>query len=138
MDDATQVRDTQGPRDIQPDPRGLQRRQPAAAPKPGGEVLALHERHHEVGLVAVGAGVEAGDDVRVAQNGGRERLATEPVGQVAIGRDLGAQDLDRDLAVDPDVGRAMDRGHPAAPDHRPEPIATTEQRIGGSAAGSLR
>ena len=86
----------------------------------------IDEGHHEVGLVAVGAGVEAGDDVRVAQDGRGERLAPEPVGEVGVGRDLGTQDLDRDLALEADVGGPVDRGHPAAPDDRPEPVATTD------------
>ena len=86
MDDAAHVGHAEGTSDVEPDARGLPRCQPAAASEPDGEVLPVDQGHHEVRLVPVGAGIEAGDDVRVAEDGGGERLASEPVGQIGVGR----------------------------------------------------
>ena len=88
-------------------------REAADPPQPRGEVLALDELHDEVRLAVVGAGLEAGDDVRVAEDGRRERLAPEAHRDVGVRDDLGAQQLDRDRPVEPRVDRPMDRRHPA-------------------------
>ena len=137
MDDPSDVRHPQGTGDVESDPSCLPRREPPAAPESGREVLPFDEGHDEVGLVAVGAGIKTGDDVRVTKDGRGERLAPESVGQVAVSGDLGSQDLDRDLALEADVGRAMDRRHPATTDDRPEPVSTTEERLGGRRPGRL-
>jgi hypothetical protein len=130
MDDPAHVGHAEGASDVESDPRRLARLQTATASKPDGEVLPVDEGHHEVGLVPVRAGVQAGDDVRVTEDRRGEGLAPEPVGEVGVGRDLGTQDLDGHLALQAEVGGPVDRGHPAASDDRPEPIATTK-RIGG-------
>jgi hypothetical protein len=135
VDDAADMRDAEAARHIEPDARDLPGGETPAAPKPGGEVLSFDERHDQVGLVAVGAGIEAGDDVRMTQYGRGEGFASESMGKVAIGGDFGSQDLDRDLVFGSDVDRPVDRRHPTAPDERPEPVATTEEAIGGRRPG---
>ena len=137
MDDAAHVGHAEGTGDIEPDARRLPRRQPAAASQPHGQILPVDQGHHEVGPVPVGAGVEAGDDVGVAENGCGERLASEALGKVRVRGDLGAQDLDGDLALETKVGGPVDRRHPAPADDRPEPIATTQQVLGGVLGGAV-
>ena len=99
MDDAAHVRDTEGAGDIEPDAGRLPRRETAAAPESRRQVLPLDQGHDEVGPIAVGAGIEAGDDVGVAEHRLGERFAPESVGKVAVRRDFGSQDLDRDLPL---------------------------------------
>ena len=127
MDDAADVGDAERAGDIEPDAADLPRGEPAATPQPRREVLAVDELHDQVGLVAVGARVQAGDDVRVAEDGGGQRLAPEALGEVGVGGDLGAQQLDRDRPLGAYVDGPMDRRHPAATDDRPEPVAPAEE-----------
>ena len=68
--------------------------------QPGGQVLALDELHDQERLAVVGAGLEAGDDVRVAQDGLRERLAPEAHRDVGVGDHLATQQLDRHGTVE--------------------------------------
>ena len=72
----------------------------AVAAQPRGEVLAVDELHDHVRAVRVGARVEAAHDVPVAQDGGGQGLASEAVGQVGVGDDLGPQELERDGPVE--------------------------------------
>ncbi len=123
MDDAADVGDREAACDIETDPGGLPWCESAAALEAGGEVLALDELHDEVWLVTVGAGVQARDDVGVAQHRRGEGLAAEPLGEIRVATDLGPKELDGDGAVQAKVGRAMDRGHPATPDDRSQPVA---------------
>ena len=96
MDDAADVGDAQRPGDIEPDPRGLGRREAAHASEARGEVLALDELHDEVRLAVVRAGLQAGHDVRVAQDGRGERLAPEAHRDVGVLDDLATEELDGD------------------------------------------
>ena len=82
-------------------------------------------------------GVQARDDVRVVQDRGGRGLAPEALHEVAIRRDLGAEDLDGDAAAGPLVVGAIDGGHAAATDDRLESIATAEQapEVGVHGAG---
>ena len=61
-------------------------------------------------------GGEDRDDVRVRQLRGRLRLAQEALADAGAERQLGREHLDRDAAVQPDLARAVDHGHAAAPD----------------------
>ena len=121
------VRDAQRAGDVEPDAGGLRRAQPTEPPQPGRQVLALDELHDEERLAVVGAGLEAGDDVRVAQDGRGQRLAPEAHRDVGVGDDLAAQQLDRHGPVELGVDRAMDRRHAADPDDLGQPIPLADK-----------
>src|SRR3712207_9391057 len=91
------------------------------AERPTGDVLHDDERLH---VAAVGgqllAGVVDRDDVRVVQPGRRLRLAAEPRLEGRVGREVGAEPLDRDRAAQPEVGGTADLGHPAPAEQLPQ------------------
>ncbi len=72
------------------------------------------------------AGVDHADDVRMRELGDRARLAPEALQLVGVGRHLPVQELDRDLALEIDVERAIDRRHPAGADLGVEPVPAAE------------
>ena len=80
----------------------------------------------------VGAGVPApvvdADDVRVAEVGGRLRLAPEALDEVGVDGELGEQHLDRDLAVEQAVAPEEHVGHAAAPDALAQLVAIVDDR----------
>jgi hypothetical protein len=55
------------------------------------------------------------DDVRVVERGDRPRLALEAGEAVGAGREVGGQHLDRDLAAQAGVARAVDLALPPEP-----------------------
>ncbi len=67
------------------------------------------------------------DDVAVveARHGARFAQKAVALAVVALG-----QDLDRDLAVEHDVDPAIDVRHPAAADHRVDPVPSAERLTG--------
>ena len=127
MDDPADVRHAQRASDVEPDPGRLRRTQPTQPPESGRQVLTLDELHDQERLAVVGAGLETGHDVRVAQHRGGQRLAAEAHRDIGIGDDLATEQLDRHGAVELGVGGAMDRRHPADPDDLGEPIPLADQ-----------
>jgi hypothetical protein len=96
------------------------------------QALAVDELHHDGLAALVDEHVVDGDDVGVAQRATaiasrRNRSAT--TGSLAR---LVLQPLDRDLAVEVDVGGDPDLGHAALPDAAIEPVAAREEtaRVG--------
>ena len=69
-------------------------------------------------------------DVRVIQRREHLRLALEPREPVRIGRERLGQHLDRDVAVQPRVARAIDLAHPAGADG--DRISYGPRRVPGS------
>ena len=59
--------------------------------------------------------------------GRRAGLADEAGGEVVVVAEPGVHDLDRDGAVEPEVGGLVDAGHAAARDPRADPVAAVEQ-----------
>ena len=116
MDDAANVGDAERARDVEADPSDIAGRQPSAAPQSRREVLALDQLHDEIRLAVVRAGLQAGDDVPVAQDRRREGLAPEAHRDVGVRDDLAAEQLDRHEPPEPGVERAMDGRHPAGAD----------------------
>ena len=51
------------------------------------------------------------DDVRMAESGCRPRLLDESAATVLVGDAIGGQHLDRDVAPEPWVARAVDLAH---------------------------
>jgi cell division ATPase FtsA len=66
--------------------------------------------------------------VRVVELGDSARLAPEPLELVGVRAHLAVHQLDRDLALQHRVERAVDRGHAAVPDLCVEPVAAGEER----------
>ena len=92
------------------------------------ERLPLDERH-DVEEVAVGlARVEQRQDVRVLEVGGELDLGEEPLG-ADDGGELRAQNLERDLAVVPEVLGQVHRRHPACADLAFDPVTVGERRL---------
>ena len=80
--------------------------------------------HDEVELAVVGlADVVDVDDVRVVDAVGGARFAQHPRAQVRLAAQVGADQLDRDDAIDEHVTGAVDDAHAAFADPRLEPIA---------------
>ena len=129
MDDPAHVRDTECPRDVEPDPRHVVRGERPGPVQAGGEVLALDEVHDQERTGGVRARVHARDDVLVAQDGGRQGLTPKSIRQVAVGADLGSEQLERDIAAEAGVVGAIDRRHPASPDDLAQPVAVRDEPL---------
>ena len=138
VDDATEVRGAKPAGDVEPDPGDVTGEQRPVTPDPRREVLALDELHDHERPGRVGARVETADDVPVSQDGGRERLPPEPVGEVGVGADLGPQELERHRPLEAGVLRAVDGRHAAAADHLAQPIPTREEAAGHPGGGVRR
>jgi hypothetical protein len=78
-------------------------------------------------LVPFLAGVDDADDVRMVELRHRARLAAEALELVGVRRDLTMHELDRNLALEHRVERAVDRRHAAVADLCIEPVAPVEQ-----------
>jgi hypothetical protein len=68
-----------------------------------------------------------GDDLGARQPGGGARLAGEPLDELRVVGEARPHHLDGDRAVEPGVGRGVDRRHAAAGDGRVEPVALVEE-----------
>ena len=101
-----------------------------AAPQTLGEILPVDQLHDER---AAGEGrlqpVNPGD-VGVIERCEHLCLALEPGQPIGIAREVIGQDLDRDLAVEPHVARAVDLAH-AAGAERSEDLVRAEASVGG-------
>ena len=97
-----------------------------------------HEREHVVQKSVSRPGVDERQDVWVVEPSGDLDLGEEPLG--AEDRpELGAEHLERDLAVVLEVPGQVDRGHAASPELPLDPIAIAEHggeavRCGGHSA----
>ena len=115
MDDSLLVRRGQALRDLHgvfdrlADGKG-------AARKPRAQRLALEQLGHDVRRAVVGAEVVDRGDVRMVQRPGCLRLLFEAPQTVRVLRVRSGQDLDRNIALQPLVARAIDLAHPARPD----------------------
>ena len=125
MDDALLVRRLERLGDLARDgDRLVDRHRPALQPL--GEVLAEDELHDEhVGGRRVGQRdlverVEVGD-ARVVERSEQLRLALEAREPVRVGRQRGGQQLQRHLAAEPRIRRAIHLAHAAGADRRARP-----------------
>ena len=106
---------------------GARRRQAAFALHQVPQVLAGHELHHEIrGAVRQRAVVEHRHDRRMLQARHDLRLAPEARARVRIGEQVGAHDLDRDRALEPQIPRAKHRAHAALADHRVDAVLAVD------------
>ena len=78
--------------------------------------LPVYELHRDVGGSFGFADVVDRQDVRVVQGRGRARFLLEALAAIGMGGRVGRQHLDRHVAPEPGVGRAIDLSHPARAD----------------------
>ena len=96
--------------------------------EPIAQGLPFYIGHHvEQGPVGL-ARIEEGKDVGMIQVGGKADLAKETGGAQGF-RDIGAQDLHRDLTIMPYIVRQVDGGHAAGTEFTLDPIAVSQRRL---------
>jgi hypothetical protein len=83
--------------------------------QPLAERLALDQLEDDVRKSVLGAEVVVGEDVRVVESGHRSGLLLEAAKTVGIARAVRGQDVERDVAAQPRVARAVDPAHSPAP-----------------------
>jgi hypothetical protein len=101
----------------------------ALAPEERAQVAAVDEAHRQVQAPLVLARLVDRDDVRVVERGGELRLLEERPPEYLVLSQLPSNQLERNRALEPQVGGPVHDAHPAAPDHRFDPIAG-EDRAG--------
>ena len=107
------------------------------------EAFAIDELHRDEQLVADGAGVVDGDDIRVAQSRHRAGLGAQARAPSAgdgfgCGRGQRIDELDRDRAFELGIASADDDAHATAADHALDDVATDRElgeRIARAAEG---
>src|SRR6266540_2945431 len=93
--------------------------------------LSIHQLHDdERGGIALPDFVD-GHDIGMVQGGDQTRLRLEALQAGRVGRQLGGQDLDRDLALKPRVPGAVNFPHPARPE-RAQHLVRAEPRNRGN------
>ena len=135
--DPVAVAEVQGAAHLGDDLHGAPRRQPSLGLEDVAQRPALDVLHHDVRHLGVAvratvvlAGVVDRHDRRVVQAGRGLRLATEPVQERRVAREVGAQHLDRDIAAETHVAPAMHLGHAAVADELAELVPAPDQSRG--------
>ncbi len=132
VDDAAVVRGAQRAGDLDRVGDRLGDRQAAQAADALLERLALDVLEHDVGrrvaVVALLAGVDDLDDVRVVELGHGAGLAAEALQLVGVAGRLAMHQLDRDRPLEHGVERPVDRRHAAGADLGVEAVAIREER----------
>ena len=90
------------------------------------ERLAANVLEDDVRVPVVLARVDHHHDVRVRESRDGARFAAEALERSFVLGDVPMQDLDRDLALERLVERAIDRRHPAGPDPVFDPVAAVQ------------
>ena len=95
--------------------------------------FTVDELHHDVGLALRGALIENAHHVLVGEDGGGACLAVELRDEFVVLAEIGAHHFQRDDARQPQVARAIHRGHTATCHFRDDLVATvqhlTDQRV---------
>ena len=81
--------------------------------------VAHRDEQHAVGLV----GIVDRDHVRMIQRRRQARLAQEPLPELLVLSELGRQQLQRDMPVEPLVVGEVDDRHPTPTEHPLDPVA---------------
>jgi hypothetical protein len=95
-----------------------------AVPKQRLQVGAADQPHGDVELATDLPRVVDRDDVRMLERGGEARLAQEPLAERYVLRQLRREQLQRDVAIEGEVARAVDDAHSAAAKNFVEPVAS--------------
>ena len=97
------------------------------------EVVAFDESHDEIGeTVFLVDGIDL-NDVRMIQSRGGFRFAHESLTRVGPECEIGRQQLDRYIALEPAVACAIDNSSPATPDLSLDLICGSERAFDASA-----
>ena len=112
----------EGPGDLGGDAGRLARRERPVPAQDRGEILAVDQLHDDERPVLVLAEVVHGHDVGMVQRRRGQRLLPEARAEVGIAAVLGAEDLDRDVAIELGVVGAVDGGHAPLPEELHQPI----------------
>ena len=91
--------------------------------EPLGESLALDQLHHQEAAVALVLEAVERRDVGMVERRQHARLALEARQHVGPRAELGREQLDRDLAPEPAVARAVDLAHAAATEQAEDTVA---------------
>ena len=127
VDDVARVRGAERARDLDRVGHRLGDREPSVAPDPLLQRLALDVLEHDVRPAAVVlAGIDHPDDVGMGELRHRPRLAAEALELIGVARHLAVHQLDRDLALERLVERAVDGRHAPGPDPGLKPVAAVE------------
>ena len=94
------------------------------------QIVPVDEFHRHPRHAVRRADVENGDDVGVAQRGGRAGLLLETLEPLLVCCEIRGKDLDRDVPAQPRVPRPVNLAHPAGADGR-DNLVWTESRAGG-------
>jgi hypothetical protein len=123
VDDALLVGGREPPRDLDRVVERLARRQ-----RPGSETaakgFALQELGDDVRRAVVGPDVVDRRDVRVVQESRGSGLLLEAAEAIRVRRERRRQDLDRDVAAEARILRAVDLAHPSRTERRDDLIGT--------------
>jgi hypothetical protein len=128
MHDVARVRELERGGDLARDRERLGHGKHLLAPEPVAQRLALEKRHHVEQPPIDLARVVQRHDVRVRELRRDLDLAQEPRGADGL-RELGLDELDRDLAAMAQVVGQIDDGHPTAADLALDPVAGAD--LGG-------
>ncbi len=133
MDDAEPMCGRQGRENLESEHACSRLGEPARR-ELGGQRATGQAFHDDERHAVVFADVVDRDDVGVVDSGRGARLALEALAQVGLLGEIGAQDLDRDLAREAEVGRFADLAHAAATQQGPELVALPD-RVGPGGHG---
>ncbi len=114
MHEAAFVRGGEPARDLRAVLDHLAHRQPAIA-QPLAQRLSFEQFHHGEGASVVHAEIVNGEDVGMRQRGDRAGFTLEARERIRLLRDVGRQDLHRDVAGELLVVRPVDFAHAARP-----------------------
>ena len=130
------VRHPQRARDLQPDPKHALEGQRALHVHHVLQREALEVLHHDVQLAGGELPVIVhGHDVIVAGPRERRRLTHEALAQLHEHRDVAADDLDGDLAIEVDLVGEVDRAHAALAQAREDAVPAIDHRTFGEGCG---
>src|SRR4029077_14184571 len=122
MDDALRVRRGETARDLGTVVDGLAQRDRGRQLLP--ECLAVEQLHDGKGRRSLAAERENREDVRMGQRGDGLGFALEPRERGGVFGKTRRQDLDRNVAIERRLARAIDLAHPAGADGRDYLVAT--------------
>ena len=102
------------PGDLRDDRHGVLRVEAALLGEQGAQVGALDEAHRHVEPVALLPGVVDRHDVRMLERGGDPALALEAGAELVVPGDARRDQLQRDPAIERQIGRPIHDAHAAA------------------------
>jgi hypothetical protein len=129
MDDPLVMGSGEALRDLPGEIEGLAYRQGSRA-EPRPQRLAFQQLGNDVGRAALAADVVDGRDAGVVQQPRRARFLLEAPEALGVADDVRGKDLDRDLASEPGVARAVHLAH-AARSEQAQDFVGAQARPGG-------